>query len=57
MQKFCDFIDKIYKAFFYISAFFLAAMFAVCAYSVFSRFIGAPSKWADELIRFLMRGL
>lgn len=54
MQKFCDFIDKSYKVFFYISAFFLAAMFSVCAYSVFIRFIGSPSKWADELIRFLM---
>lgn len=54
MRKFCEFIDKTYKVFFYISAFFLAAMFLVCAYSVFSRFIGSPSKWADELIRFLM---
>ncbi len=54
MQKFCDFTDKVYKTFFYISAFFLAAMLIVCAYSVFSRFAGSPSKWADELIRFLM---
>ena len=29
-------------------------MFALCAYSVFMRFCGTPSVWADELIRFMM---
>ena len=54
MQKFCDFIEKFYKFFFYLSGAFLAGMFATCAYSVFARLIGSPSIWADELIRFLM---
>ena len=54
MQKFCDFIDKIYKFFFYLAAAFLAGMFVTCAYSVISRVLGSPSIWADELIRFLM---
>lgn len=54
MQKFCDFIDKIYKVFFYLAAAFLAGMFLLCAYSVITRIMGTPSIWADELIRFLM---
>ncbi|WP_295580557.1 TRAP transporter small permease [uncultured Oscillibacter sp.] len=54
MQKFCNLIDRTYKGFFYLSAAFLASMFAVCAYSVIIRILGSPSIWADELIRFLM---
>jgi len=54
MRKFCDVIEKSYTVFFYVSAVFLAGMFVTCAYSVFARFLGAPPKWADELIRFLM---
>ncbi|MDD3347218.1 TRAP transporter small permease [Oscillibacter sp.] len=54
MRKFCDFIEKFYKFFFYLSGVFLFIMFFVCAYSVITRLFGAPSIWADELIRFLM---
>ena len=54
MQKFCDYIEKGYKFFFYLSGLFLGGMFIFCAYSVITRLIGNPSIWADELIRFLM---
>lgn len=54
MQKFCDFIEKSYKVLFYLSGAFLFVMFFTCAYSVLTRMLGAPSIWADELIRFLM---
>ena len=54
MQKFCDYIEKGYKFFFYLSGLFLGGMFVICAYSVITRLVATPSVWADELIRFLM---